>query len=147
MNRTTRHARSFTLIETVAAVIILAVAIPPMMWAIREAQDRRIDPILTSRARWLATSKLEDIVADRHSQSGSRGYTYLVAGNYPAEATGTIAGYPQFSRSATFNITGPPPAFAAGIGYKHVTVTVGWTNSHGSASSFAVATIMTEYTP
>lgn len=136
--------RAFTLIETVAAVVILAVAIPPMMWAISEAHVRRIDPIFASRARWLATAKLEDIVADRHSQSGARGYTWLVAGNYSAETP--VTGTP-FNRSVAFNITGPPPAFAAGTGYKHVTVTIDWTNSHGDAASLAVATILTEYTP
>lgn len=140
--------RSFTLVETVAAVVIMAVAIPPMMWAIHEAQIRRVDSVLSSRARWLATTKLEDIIADRHSQSGSRGYTFLYEANpeYADEATGTITGYPQFSRSVAFNVTGPPPAFAAGSGYKHVTVTVGWTGSRG-ASNMAVSTIVTDYTP
>ena len=35
---TARTRRGFTLMETVAAIVILAVALPPMLWAINEAE-------------------------------------------------------------------------------------------------------------
>ncbi|MHC4274668.1 MAG: type IV pilus modification PilV family protein, partial [Planctomycetota bacterium] len=53
--------RGFTLIETVAAIVILAVAVPPMLWAVAQAQHKRANPMLASKARWLAMEKLEDI--------------------------------------------------------------------------------------
>src|SRR5436190_19888374 len=92
--RLTRR-RGFTLIEAIIAIVVLTIAIPPMLWSIREANIKRISPMMVSKARWLATEKLEDIIADRHSST--RGYSYLVPANYPAEAS--IAGSPGFTRS------------------------------------------------
>jgi prepilin-type N-terminal cleavage/methylation domain-containing protein len=145
-----RAPRGFTLIETVAAVVVMALALPPMLWAIGEAQARRADSILASRARWLAQSRMEDVVADRHSRSGDRGYDWLAAVNYPGEDP--VAAWPQFSRQVAFSETGPPdnatpPGFDAGTGYMHVTVTVSWTDSRGNESSLAVTTVLTEYAP
>ena len=74
--------RGFTLIESIAAVVILAIAVPPMMFAVRDAHVQRVNPMLVSKARWLATEKLEDVIADRHCDS--RGFDYLTGGNYPA---------------------------------------------------------------
>ncbi|MCZ6542471.1 MAG: type II secretion system protein, partial [Planctomycetota bacterium] len=70
----TARTHGFTLLETIAAVVILALAIPPMLWAVREAHIQRVNPMLASKARWLATEKLEDIIADRHSTT--RGWAY-----------------------------------------------------------------------
>ncbi len=134
----------FTLIETVAAIVILAVAVPPMIWAVREAQVQRVDPVLASRARWLAAEKLEDVVADRHS--ASRGYAWLTAANYPAESEGAVPGHPQFSRAVTFAETGPDLA-APGTGYMTVTVEVGWDDARGMPRTLSVSTVLTEYAP
>ncbi len=145
---TTRPRPGFTLIETIAAITILAVAIPPMLWAVREAQIQRVNPMLASKARWLATEKLEDIIADRHS-TGVRGWGYLVpASPYAAENKGDITGYEQFSRTVTID----PETDALFVptvdgGYTTVTVTVGWDNATGKAMSLAISTVLTEYTP
>lgn len=143
-----RPRPGFTLIETIAAITILAVAIPPMLWAVQEAQIQRVNPMLASKARWLATEKLEDIIADRHSDSGSRGYDYLIAANYAAQNKGDITGYEQFSRTVTID----PETDALFVptvdgGYKTVTVSVGWDNATGNAMSLAISTVLTEYTP
>ena len=58
MTKSRRHG--FTLIEAIAVIILMSVAIPPMMWSIREAHISRANPVLASRARWLAVSKLEE---------------------------------------------------------------------------------------
>jgi len=92
-SRRARMVGGFTLIETIAAIVIFAVAIPAMMWALREAQQQRIDPIMTGRATWLATEKLEEIIADRHSST--RGWAYLIPANYPEEPE--IDGFPAFT--------------------------------------------------
>ena len=141
----TARRTGFTLMETVAAIVILAVALPPMLWAVTAAQRERINPMLASRARWLAVEKLEDIVADRHSTT--RGYAYLITANYPAE--NPVPGYTGFTRTVTFLetkadlvTTSPAP-----LGYMTVTVTVGWNDAVAAARTLAVSTVLTDYTP
>ncbi len=137
----------FTLIETVAAIVILSVAVPHMLWAVAEAHIQRVDAMLASRARWLVTAKLEDVIADRHSESGNRGYDYLVTGNYPAEATGSISGYEQFGRTVAFDEVDPTDLVTsqADSGYMKVTVNVGWTDGGGDSQTLSIVTILTEY--
>jgi prepilin-type N-terminal cleavage/methylation domain-containing protein len=135
------RACGFTLIETIAAIVVLAIAMPPMLWAIRDAHIQRVDPVLTSRARWLATEKLEDIIADRHSTT--RGWEHLITGNYPDEET--VSGFTNFSRSVTFAETGADLS-SAGTGYMTVTVKVTFNDGSGEERTVSVATVLTEYT-
>jgi len=134
-----RRRCGFTLIETIAAIVILAAAIPPLMFALREAHRQRVDPVLTSRARWLATEKLEDSIADRHSSS--RGYDYLIEANYPDE--NSVSGFPSFSRTVSFSETAADLS-TPGEGYMNVTVQVGWTDGSGTARTLSVSTVLTE---
>lgn len=143
MNR--RHgafAEGFTLIESIAALVILAVAIPPIVNGITDAHRRRSAPVLFERARWLAAERLEDVIADRHSST--RGYAYVVNANYPAEPS--IAGFTGCSRTTTITETGPN-LVAAGSGYKTVTVTVTFPNPVGPTLSFQLSAVVTDYTP
>jgi Tfp pilus assembly protein PilV len=135
-------SRAFTLIEAIVSVVILATAVPGMMLAVREAHRDRASPVLASKARWLATEKLEDIIADRHSTT--RGYAYLVNSNYAAESS--ISGSPGFTRSVAISETAAN-LVSAGTGFKKVTVTVNWTDARGGARSLAIATVLTDYTP
>lgn len=137
-----RVESAFTLIETIAAVVILAVAIPPMLWAVRDAHVGRVDSVLSSRARWLATEKLEDVIADRHSTT--RGYGYLTAGNYPAESP--VTGFANFSRSVSLTET-DADLITPGSGYMNVTVSVTWNDAMGTARTMAISTVLTDYTP
>lgn len=132
--------RAFTLIEAIAAMVVLSVAVPGMFWALREAQAKRADPIQATTARWLATEHLERVIADRHS--ATRGYSYVVNANYPAEAT--INGFAGFSRTTSIsetaaNLTSP------GTGYKTVTVSVTYTGGNGQSRTLALATVLTDY--
>lgn len=135
-----RRPRGFTLIETIAAILVLSIAVPPLLWSIRQAHIQRVNPMLASKARWLATEKLEDIVADRHSTT--RGYGYLVAGNYPAESP--VAGYTGFTRTVSFVQTNAD-LVTAGSGYMKATVTVSWTDATSTARSLSIATVVTDY--
>jgi prepilin-type N-terminal cleavage/methylation domain-containing protein len=132
--------QGFTLVEMIGVIIVVAVAVPPSMMALREAAISRSSPIMFSRARWLATEKLEDIVADRHAQT--RGYDFLVSANYPDEAE--IAGFPDFARSVRFVETGPDLS-TPGEGYMTVTVTVTWPDPKRGMRSLDIATVLTEY--
>lgn len=133
-------ATAFTLVEAIIAIVILAVAVPPMLWAINDSHSARIAPLLTARARWLAAEKLEDVIADRHSMT--RGYAYVATSNYPAEPT--IAGFAGFARSVAIAETGP--AFAPeGTGYKLVTVTVTWADARSQPRALSLSTVITDY--
>ncbi len=136
------RSRGFTLIEGIVSVVILSTALPGMLWAVSQAHRDRIGPIKASQARWLATEKLEDIIADRHSTT--RGYTYLSNSNYSAESS--ITGYPGFTRAVTIGETAAD-LVSAGTGFKKATVTVTWTNAQGQSKSLAIATVLTDYTP
>lgn len=137
-----RARRGFTVIEAIAAVVVIGVAIPPMLWGVKQAHAYRSSQILASRARWLAVERLEDVIADRHSPT--RGYGYLVSSNYPGEAQ--VSGFENFSRSVAFEETGPD-LVTPGTGYMKVTCTVGFTDATSTARSLAIATVVTDYTP
>lgn len=135
-----RRRRGFTLIETIAAIVILSVALPPMLYVIRSAHSQRVGPVMTSRARWLAAERLEDVIADRHS--GTRGYAWLVNSNYPAEAQ--VSGFENFARSVSI-FESEADLVTPGTGYKTVEVTVSWTDVTGTARSLGIVTVLTDY--
>ena len=136
-----RH-HGITLTEAIAAVVILGISTPPMLWGVRHAQTHRVSATQTSRARWLAGEKLEDVIADRHS--GTRGYGYVAAVNYPNEAV--IAGRPGFSRSVAISETGPD-LVSPGAGYKRVTCSVSFLDGAGAARTVSLTTVLTDYSP
>lgn len=141
MKRRSEHP-GFTLTESVIAIVILSVAVPSMLWAVRQEHKSRVTPVMASKARWLATEKLEDLIADRHSTT--RGYSYLTTGNYPSESP--VSGFAGFTRSVALSET-TADLVTAGTGYMKVTVTVGWTDGTGTPRTLALATVITDYTP
>jgi prepilin-type N-terminal cleavage/methylation domain-containing protein len=139
------RSNGFTLIEAIVAIVVLSVAIPPMLLAMRETQHRRVAPIQADRARWLASERLEEIIADRHSTT--RGWAYLVNANYAAETP--VNGFQGFGRSVAITETGADLA-SAGTGYKKIAVTVTWADAGvgaGASRSFTLSTVVTDYTP
>ena len=131
--------RAFTLIEAIVAIVVTAVAVPPMVWALREAGLGRVQPVMISRARWLIEERLEDIIADRYSPA--RGYDYIVNTNYADE--GVVTGFEQFARQVRVVETGAD-LVSAGTGYKTVTVSVFWADAAGSDHELSIATVLTE---
>lgn len=132
--------RGFSLIEAIIAIVILSVAIPPMFWAVRDAADRRAEPVMLARARWLAAEKIEDLIADRHCPG--RGYGHLVSANYPAEAS--VPGFAGFARQVeiaerSVNLT------SAGTGYKVATVRVTYPGARGAVRTFELAAVLADY--
>jgi prepilin-type N-terminal cleavage/methylation domain-containing protein len=138
MLRASNHG--FTLIETIIAVVVLGIAIPSMLWSIQSAHQQRVDPMLTSKARWLAQEKIEDVIADRHS--AARGYAWVLTSNYATE--NPVSASSGFTRSVTV-AESSADLVTAGAGYKTITVTVGWTDSRHAARSLSIATVVTDY--
>lgn len=134
--------RGFSLVEAIVALLIVGVAIPPMLWAMSAAQSRRADAALAATAGWLATEKLEDILADRHSTT--RGYNYVAPSIYAPE--NAVSGFARFSRSVSIAETGADLS-TAGTGYKTVTVNVGYSDSRNQSRSLQLKAVVTSYTP
>lgn len=136
-----RVGPGFTLIEVMIAIVVMAIAVPPMLWALRQANVQRVDPMNLSRARWLACEKLEDIRAD--SNSTTRGYSYLVNSNYAAESP--ISGFGGFTRTVSISESGANLLSGSGTGYKSVVVTVGFVDGKGASRTLSVSTVVTQF--
>ena len=134
--------RAFTLAETIGALVVLSIAMPPMLWAMRDAQVKQVNTVMASHAMWLAREKLDDIAADRHSLS--RGYKYLNTRNYPAELP--IANDPAYTRTVSFNET-RADLVKPGKGFMTASVTVAWTDATDEDRSVRVRTVLTDYKP
>lgn len=122
------------------AIVILSIAVVPMMLAVEASSKDQVTPIMVSRARWLATERLEEIIADRNSET--RGYDYVVSGNYPAETP--VTSDPDFARRVNIAETGADLQ-TAGSGYKVVTVTVSWTDVKQQNRTLSVSTVVTDF--
>lgn len=135
-------ARGFTLVESIVGLVLLAVCVPPLLWALAESRRTAAAPAQSEVAYWLATERLEDLAADRCSPG--RGFTYLTPDHYPEEQT--VADFPGFSRKVTLTPCGPdltPP----GDGYVLAQVTVRWTGARGSSMSVSATTALAEKLP
>ncbi len=131
--------RGFTLIEAIIAIIVIGTTMPAMLWALGQASMDRVSPVQASTARWLAMEKLEDVLADRSDVD--RGYTYIVASNYPDESS--VSGFTDYARSVA--IVETDASFTpGGTGVKKVKVTVSWVHHDGQTHSVSLSTVVTD---
>lgn len=134
--------RAFSLIDAIAAVVIISLVVPASVVAMSDASVQRAASVRLTQARWLASEKLEDILADR--ASATRGYTSIASANYPSEST--ISSFPGFSRSVTITENGPTLS-GGGTGYKTVVVRVSWVAPRSGTQTLSLSTVVTSYTP
>jgi Tfp pilus assembly protein PilV len=128
-----------TLVDVIATMVLIAIAVPPMMIALRDSAQRYTDNYQRIAARWLAAEQLETILADR-SHAG-RGYAYVTTANYTDQTIG------PFARSTTVTeVSTNLSATQAGSGVKRVTVQIQW-NALRSPQTLQLATVITDYTP
>ena len=106
----------FTLIEVILIIVIAAVAVLPLSMLFANTSIRSSDARNATMAAQLAQAKMEELAADKNSPA--RGFTYLVAGNYPAE--NPVSAFPGYSRSVAFS----PDSTYDGVTFRTVTVTV-----------------------
>lgn len=90
-------AAGFTLIEVVILIMVAGIAILPLAMLFATTSIRSSDARSASVAAQLAQAKLEEITADRNAST--RGFSYVVAGNYPAETP--IPAFTAFQRSVS----------------------------------------------
>lgn len=124
----------FTLIELVAAVVLLGIAVPPVLAFLAQSGVKGVFPERQTAAYFLAIEKLEEVIADRHSPN--RGFGHLTAANYPAETLPD-----GFTRRVDF-LEVRPGNFAraqTGSGCLRISVTVSYGNPAGSCRIAYVA--------
>ncbi|MCC6951501.1 MAG: prepilin-type N-terminal cleavage/methylation domain-containing protein [Phycisphaerales bacterium] len=135
-------ARGFTLVESIVGLVLLSVCVPPLLWALAESRRTAAAPAQAEVAYWLASERLEDLVADRCSPG--RGFAYLTPAHYPDEKS--VEGFSGFSRSVTLTGCGPdltPPE----DGFVLARVTVRWTGARGTSLSVSATTVLAEKLP
>lgn len=131
MKQAATRRRGITIIEVVAAIVILSIALPPLMQAFADASTQTIQPSLAAVGSFLAIDKMEEIVARRYR--GTTGYAAITSANFPAESP--VTGFNNFSR--TVNISFVDNTFGAvgsDQGYKKVEVVVSWNSGAESIS-------------
>jgi len=111
-----RGDAGFTLIEVVLILVIAAVAVLPLGMLFANTSIRSGDARNSMVAAELAQSKMEELTADKNSPS--RGFSYLIAANYPAE--NPVATFPGYSRTVAF----APDSSYDGVTFRTATVTV-----------------------
>jgi Tfp pilus assembly protein PilV len=111
-----RRQAGFTLIEMVLIIVITAIAVLPLSMLFANTSIRSSDARNATIAAQLAQAKMEELTADKNSPT--RGFSYLVTGNYPAESP--VAAFPGYNRSVTF----APDSTYDGITFRAVGVTV-----------------------
>jgi Tfp pilus assembly protein PilV len=111
-----RGSRGFTLIEVVILIVVAGIAILPLAMLFATTSIRSSDARSASVAAQLAQAKLEEITADRNA--GTRGFSYVTSGNYPAETP--IPAFTAFQRSVTV----AADSTYDGVTFRTVSVTV-----------------------
>ncbi|HZI89011.1 MAG TPA: prepilin-type N-terminal cleavage/methylation domain-containing protein [Candidatus Polarisedimenticolia bacterium] len=115
-----KQARGFTLIEVVLIIVIAAVAVLPLSMLFANTSIRSSDARNATTAAQLAQAKMEELSADKSSPA--RGFSYLIAANYPPESP--VPAFPGYSRTVSF----APDSTYDGVTFRTVTVTVTCTN-------------------
>ncbi len=64
-----RSRRGFTLMEAIAALVVLGILIPPTVAMMRDAARSRVDAVSLTRATWLAAAVMEQVIADVNSEN------------------------------------------------------------------------------
>ena len=112
----TTAPRGFTLVEVAILIVIAGIAVLPLAMLFATTSIRSSDARSASVAAQLAQAKLEEITADR--SASTRGFSYVVAGNYPPETP--IPAFPAFQRSVVV----APDSTYDGVTFRTVSVTV-----------------------
>ena len=134
--RVKNNQDGFTLIEIIITLVVLSIAVVGLLSVFATAIKVGANPVVLNQAIALAQEKMDAIIGD--SMNTSRGFTYIIPGNYPSDIPVT-----GFNRSVTIFCVNAgalntdngvaPGAGGCASGYTHVKVTVA-NNAIGSVS-------------
>lgn len=151
-----RAYRGVTLMETLALVIVTAIAVPPLVSVATSGSRAVMDERSAVRAGWLASAVIEQVIADAGSGLASRG---IVAMGDPAYLEGPSEGlrarlvsvasvYADRGISYEVTISAPVDATGAGVDASQqtatrlVTVEVVYTDESGTTRRAPVRTVV-----
>jgi prepilin-type N-terminal cleavage/methylation domain-containing protein len=91
--------RGFTLVETLAAIAIIVVALVGLLTTMTSGVTDIDSARRSTTALFLAEQRLEHIRAFALSKAAGQGYNYVNTASFPAEAYGTITNYGDYRRT------------------------------------------------
>ena len=118
--------KGISLVELILVIVFVSVALTAILNTFTTSVSSSVDSEYISLAVQLAEGEMEQIKSDK----SGKGYSYIIASNYPTETNPD--GYAGFTRAV--NIT-------TYTDYKVVTVTV----SHADVPTITLETIFTNY--
>ena len=123
------RSHGVTLIELTIMIVILSITIPSTFWFFAENSRKAIESERRVIATLLVEERMEEVLSDRHSST--RGYSYLVTGNYPDDTP--LTGY---TRVVEFEDVDPSDlsTTSPGSGFRKITVTVSYSSPDGSSA-------------
>ncbi len=135
-----RNTKGFTLIEAVFTIIIISVGLFAMMLLFDNVTRGAMEGDQTITSTYLARERLERMIFDKVY----RGYSYIVAGNYPVIETFLVGNQTYTRQIAILEVSrGNLSAGQMGSGYKRIDVTVTW--GPGATQRINEATLVTSY--
>ena len=151
--------RAFTLVESLAVIVVLSVAIPPAVSMMVDSARAQADSVTQARATWFATTVLEHIIADVNSDDAGLGFDALADSNayLTTPKTGledriltASAFYSGLGLTHTVQIGALSDASGVITGdpgqdiYRTITVSVAWTTLQGNSRTLSLGAVVTD---
>jgi len=124
-HRPTVHRRAFTLVEVLAAMLLMAIVLPPVMEGVSLATRNASDARHRTEAAGLAEEKLSEILATQQWQGGT------LSGDFGSDA-------PAYHWQATVNGWA---ADTTSVGLQQIDLSVLWNDSAGRQKSVILSTL------
>lgn len=151
--------RAFTLVESLAVIVVLAIAVPPAVSMMTDSAKAQADSVTLARATWFATGILEYVMADASSDAPLLGFAAFDDDDAYLNTPGTglydrmdsiIAHYNAMG--LTQGVTVGPLANASGVVtgdadediFRNITVSVTWTTLGGAERTLNIGAMVTE---
>ena len=155
-----RRRHGFTLVEAVAAIVVLSIALPTTMIYLNDSAHTRADSVTTARVGWLTQAILQTCQADAASAAPALGFDNMNRGaGYQQSLANRIRPafadfYKAFGLSWRVKID---PVVVNRVGadvdatlapgklnpdYLQVAATVDWTNAQGQSKSLTTRTVV-----
>ena len=105
VTRTAKGQAGFTIIEVLVAIVFVSVGIVAVLSALSAGVSGVDRGRRSTTALFLSEQRMEQIKGFALSKNPVQGWANVGSANFPAEAYGAIAGYPDYRRTVTITNT------------------------------------------